>query len=178
MTSAPTHKILNIQDVQQLGRVLVHVANVYPTRFLTERDFFPLVVTYLTGRLPSVVPEVASSEGIIDFQLKGNNPTWLELAIQPRRIIDPNFPNVLFPGHNRANALYASQNRSELKKLMFAPTGKTRFLLLVDLVGTYDPNTLKSAYRAEGKKNKKGQAIRVVYSSQDSSMDTHFVVKA
>jgi hypothetical protein len=178
MSSAPAHKILNIQDVQQLGRVLIDVSNLYPTRFLTERDFFPLVVTYLTGRLPSVIPEVASSEGVIDFQLRGNNPTWLELAVQPRQIIDPNSPHVLFPGHNHKNSLYASQNRPELKKLMYAPTGKTRFLLLIDLVGTYDPATLKTAYQSEGAKNKTGQSIRVVYSSQDSAKDTHFAVKA
>jgi hypothetical protein len=178
MATASAHKILNIQDVQQLGRVLIDVSNLYPTRFLTERDFFPLVVTYLTGRLPSVVPEVASTEGVIDFQLKGNNPSWLELAVQPRKIIDPNSPTVLFPGHNNKNSLYASQNRPELKKLMYAPTGKTRFLLLVDLVGAYDPSALKSAYQLEGKSNKKGQTIRVIFSSQDESKDTHFVVKA
>jgi hypothetical protein len=178
MTSATAHKILTIEDVQQLGRVLIDVSNLYPTRYLTERDFFPLVVTFLTGRLPSVVPEVASTEGVIDFQLKGNNPTWLELAIQPRKIIDPNSPRVVFPGHNHKNSLYASQNRPELRKLMFAPIGKTRFLLLVDLVGTYDPGSLKSSYQIEGKKNKNGQSIRVIFSSQDSSKDTHFVVKA
>jgi hypothetical protein len=70
--SPATHKKLTIADVHSLGRVLIDVANLYPTRFLTERDFFPSVVTYLTGRIPSVETEVASSEGNIDFQLKGN----------------------------------------------------------------------------------------------------------
>jgi hypothetical protein len=174
MPSPAAHKKLTIADVQGLGRVLINVANLYPTRFLTERDFFPAVVTYLTGRIPSVDTEVASSEGTIDFQLKGNNPTWLELAVQPRTLVDSNCPTVRFPGHIHRNALYASQNRPELRKLMQAKTGVTRFLLLVDLTGKYDVTALKAGYRAEVKKLKKGKAVRVIYSSQDSSNDGHF----
>jgi hypothetical protein len=34
-------------DVEQLGAALIEVADQYPTRYLTERDFFPLVVAYL-----------------------------------------------------------------------------------------------------------------------------------
>ena len=178
MPSPATHKILTIADVQDLGRTLIDVANTYPTRYLTEKDFFPLVVTYLTGRVPSIALEVASSEGVIDFQLKGNNPTWLELAVQPRAIIDPNCPTVKFPGHVSRNSLYASQNRPELRKLMLEPSGKTRFLLLVDLTGKYDLPSLTLAYQAETQKIKKGKTIRVVYSSQDPSKDGHFVAKA
>jgi hypothetical protein len=177
MTSPAAHKKLTIADVQGLGRVLIDVANIYPTRFLTERDFFPLVVTYLTGRIPSVNTEVASSEGVIDFQLKGSNPTWLELAVQPRALIDADCPAVRFPGHKARNALYASQNRPELRKLMYEEAGLTRFLLLIDLTGKYDRDALQLGYQREAKKNKKGKTIRLVYASQDSSKDFHFVVK-
>lgn len=135
------------------------------------------MVTYLTGRIPSVTAEVASSEGVIDFQLKSNNPTWLELAVQPRSIIDANFPSVKFPGHSAKNSLYASQNRSELRKLMLEPRGKTRFLLLLDLTGKYDSSSLKLAYQAEAKKIKKGKSVRIIYSSQDAAKDCHFIAK-
>lgn len=178
MTKPSSHKKLTIADVTDLGRALIDVANSFPTRYLTEKDFFPLVITYLTGRIPSLAAEAASSEGVIDFQLKGTNPTWLELAVQPRAIVDANWPSVKFPGHSAKNSLYASQNRSELRKLMLEPTGKTRFLLLLDLTGKYDFPALKLAYQAEAKKIKKGKSIRIVYVSQDESKDRHFVVKA
>jgi hypothetical protein len=178
MPKPAIHKKLTIGDVQDLGRTLIDVANCYPTRYLTERDFFPLVITYLTGRIPSVTAEVASSEGVIDFQLKGNNPTWLELAVQPRAIRDANCPSVEFPGHNTRNSLYASQNRSELRKLMLEPNGKTRFLLLLDLTGKYDCVSLKRGYQNEAIKIRKGKSIRIVYASQESAKDFHFVAKA
>lgn len=172
--SPPKHKKLNIADVQDLGRVLISIANLYPTRFLTERDFFPVVVAYLTGRIPSIETEVASAEGTIDFVLAGNNPTLLELAVQPRTLLDINCPNVKFPGHGCKNALYASQNRSELRKLRKGKTGVTRFLLLVDLTGKYDTASLKAGYAKETKNLGEGKAIRVIYSSQDESQNTHF----
>ncbi len=160
------HKILTISDVASLGKVLVEVANLYPTKYLTERDFFPLVVAYLTGRVPSLVPEVSTSEGRIDFHLKGSNPTWLELAVQPRVLADANYPTVRFPGNGARGALYASQNRPEIRKLMLEATGRTRFLLLLDLHGGYNLTTLKTGYQAEAKKYKNGSPIRVVYVSQ------------
>lgn len=160
------HKKLTIADVKELGRTLIEVANLYPTKFLSERDFFPLVVAYLTGRVPSLVPEVSTTEGRIDFQLKGTNPTWLELAVQPRTLTDKNFPNILFPGNSTRNSLYASQNRTELHKLMKESTGKTRFLLLVDLHGGYDLAKLEVGYKAATKKVKKGTSVRIVYVSQ------------
>lgn len=178
MPKPAPHKKLTIADVQDLGRVLINVANFYPTRYLTEKDFFPLVVTYLTGRIPSVDAEVASSEGVIDFQLRGNNPTWLELAVQPRTIVDANCPDVKFPGHKSKTSLYASQNRPELRKLMLHPTGKTRFLLLLDLTGKYDCASLKLGYQSEAKRVKKGKSIRVIYASQDPTKDCHFVAKS
>jgi len=179
MAKPKRHKKLTIADVQDLGRVLIDVSNLYPTRFLTERDFFPLVVTYLTGRIPSVDTEVAASEGTVDFELRGNNPTWLEIAVQPRSIVDSNCPDVKFPGHKWRTALYASQNRTELRKLRYEKRGKTRFLLLVDLTGRYDLATLRGGYLKEvrGQGPRKGKPVRVVLSTQDPSKDGHFIVR-
>ena len=160
------HKILNITDVLALGRTLIEVADLYPTRYLTERDFFPLVVAYLSGRVPGIRTEVDSSGGRVDFQLKGTNPTWLELAVQPRTLGDVNYPTLAFPGHNAKTALYAGQNAPELRKLMMEPKGKTRFLLLVDLHGGYNLAKLENGYKAGAKKNKNGKSVRVVYVSR------------
>lgn len=88
MSKSSAHQKLTIDHVKDLGRMLIEVANLYPTKFLSERDFFPLVVAYLTGRIPSMESEVSTTEGRIDFQLKGTNPTWLELAVQPRTLAD------------------------------------------------------------------------------------------
>ena len=180
--AANTHllpiKKLTIADVQGLGRVLIDVANLYPTRFVTEREFFPSVLTYLTARIPSVDTEVSSAEGKIDLQLRGNNPTWLELAVQPRIIIDTDCPEVRFPGHESRNSLYASQNRAELRKLMREPRGGTRFLLLIDFTGNYDSETLRRGYCAEVKRIGHGKPVRVVLSSQDSSRDDNFLARA
>ena len=177
MTSVP-HKKLTIADVVSLGETLVQVSNMYPTRYLTERDFFPLVVAYLSGRVPALVPEVSTAEGRIDFHLKGNNPTWLELAVQPRVLVDLNNPNVVFSGNSTKGCLYASQNRSELRKLMYAPTGSTRFLLLVDLHGGYNTSTLKAGYKTEAAKFKNGKPVRVVYISQMAGALTPFLARA
>ena len=98
MATAPSaHKKLTISDVMGLGRALVDTANLYPTQFLTERDFFPVVVMYLNGRVPGVTAEVAATEGTIDFRLTGPNPIWLELAVQPRALSDSIFQNSRFP---------------------------------------------------------------------------------
>lgn len=167
-SKVPNHRKLCIADVRELGLMLVKVANMYPTKFLTERDFFPLVVAYLTGRFPEIVAEVAVSEGKVDFQLKGTNPTWLELAVQPRQFSDRNFPNLSFPGTGKTT-LYASQNRSEVRKLVTEPLGKTRFLLLVDLHGGYKLDRLMEGYAAECRKIRKRRPLNVVYVSQSGN---------
>ncbi len=177
MAKSSAHQKLTIEHVKDLGRMLIEVANLYPTKFLSERDFFPLVVAYLTGRIPSMEAEVSTTEGRIDFQLKGTNPTWLELAVQPRTLADKNFPNVAFPG-NKAKTLYASQNRPELRKLMNEQTGKTRFLLLVDLHGGYVLKKLETGYKTEAKTYKKGKSIRVVYVSQSLLTGYSFLASA
>jgi hypothetical protein len=170
------HKKLTIDDVTALGRTLIRVSDLYPTKFLSERDFFPLVVAYLTGRVPALTAEVAAKGGRVDFQLKGTNPTWLELVVQPRILADKNCPALVFPGHNAKTSLYAGQNPTELKKLMAEPKGKTRFLLLVDLHGGYDIAKLKAGYSVEAKKIKKGKPVRVVYVSRSGS--AHFLARA
>lgn len=171
------HKKLNIVDVIQLGKMLIEVSNSFPTRFLTERDFFPLVVAYLTGRVPSLQPEVQLNGGVADFRLGGSNDTWLELAVQPRQLRDANNLSLHFPGHAAKNALYPSEkaNGKELKKLMCEPKGKTRFLLLVDLAG-YDFDKLKKLYLKAGKKIVGLKSVRVVYVAQDLAKATHFKV--
>jgi hypothetical protein len=55
-------KILTIADVLDLGRALINTANIYPLSFVTEKDFFPLVVAYLTGRVPALKTEVSTEE--------------------------------------------------------------------------------------------------------------------
>jgi hypothetical protein len=171
------HKKLKIEDVMQLGRMLVNVSNSYPTRFLTERDFFPLVEAYLSGRVPSLQPEVQLKGGVADFRVGGPNDTWLELAVQPRQLQDANNQLLHFPGHSAKNALYPGEkaNGKELRKLMNEPKGKTRFLLLVDLAG-YDFTKLKKLYLAAGKRLRGLKPVRVVYVAQDPAKDTHFKV--
>jgi hypothetical protein len=168
-------KILNIQGVIDLGRALINTSNRYPMRFVTERDFFPLVVTYLSGRVPGLNVEVSTASGRrIDFRLMGNNSTWLEIAVQPRAFADMNFPNRALPGYARGS-LRADQNRSELKKLIAEQRGKTRFLLLIDLNGGYDEKKLKLGYRFEAQKFSAGKPVRVVYVAPDRC--DHFLAR-
>lgn len=168
------HKKLTIHDVNQLGRMLIDVSDSYPTKFLTERDFFPLVVAYLSGRVPSLKTEVQLNGGVADFRLGGTNDTWLELAVQPRQLKDENHPALHFPGHSVVNALYPGQNIKELRKLMNEPKGKTRFLLLVDLAGTY--GSLKKLYRQSGLNIAGPKPVRVVYVTRDPAKTEHFKV--
>lgn len=170
------HKKLTIADVLQLGRMLLDVSDSYPTQFLTERDFFPLVVAYLSGRVPSLATEVQLKGGVADFRLGGPNPTWLELAVQPRQLKDENHPSLPFPGHSAVNTLYAGQNATELKKLMREPKGTTRFLLLLDLAGTYKIDVLKNGYRKSGLKIGGLKPVRVVYVTRDLAKSCHFLV--
>jgi hypothetical protein len=56
--------------------MLIHAANCYPLKYLTEKDFFPLVVAYLSGRVPKVQPEAPvnasknKSKSKVDFRLR------------------------------------------------------------------------------------------------------------
>lgn len=176
MNTPPLHKKLTIDDVVGLGQALMEVAYWYPTRFLTERDFFPLVMAYLSGRIPYLNREVAATEGVVDFRIGGNNPTWLELAVQPRQLIDVNNKTLRFPGHSAVNSLYAGQNKTELGKLMKQPTGTTRFLLLLDLTGRYDLKALVAGYKQLGKSIGGRFPVRVIYVTIDPKRTIHFLV--
>ena len=171
MKSVLYSKILNRSDVVELGKALIQTANRFPMRFVTEKDFSPLVITYLNGRVPAMKPEAITDRGRIDFCLTGNNPTWLELAVQARAFKDANRSDVQMPGYS-VTSLLASQNRGEIRKLIKEPRGKTRFLLLLDLNGGYDLGKLKSGYQKEAAKHRCGKTIRVVYVSAQT--DCHF----
>ena len=165
---AATHKSFIITDVEDLGKTLVRVADLYPLTFLTERDFFPLVVAYLTGRVPGIDTEVGRDEGVIDFRIGGTNPAALELAVAPRAFNDPNNPSQQVPGHKAKTQLYASANKDELKKLHAIPKtqAKNRYLLLLDLCGSHDLKSLKASYEQHLPKDGSGSAVRVVYVSR------------
>ena len=145
------NKMLTIAGVKELGQCLITVADKYPTIFLTERDFFPLIHAYLRGRVPRTTSEAYSRLGRIDFRVGGTNPVVLELAVAPRRLQDPKVKSLPFPGHELGNNLYASQNRSELRKLSEVPYSKAkyRYLLLLDLRDAHDLSELETGYRNE-----------------------------
>jgi hypothetical protein len=164
-------KTFTKDDAMDLGAALIATADLYPLTFVTERDFFPLVVKYLRGRVPTLRAEARiTAKGRIAFRLGGNNPTWLELAVQARAYADKNHPKLKMPGYQR-NSLLASQNRAELRKLMTEPKGKTRFLLLVDLNGQYDLSGLEADYRDEANKNIGGKTVRIVYTSRRRTLN-------
>jgi len=176
-SSSHKHKILKVSDVVELGRDLVRIADLYPTTYLTETDFVPLVLAYLYGRVPSVQTEVQTREGDIDFKIGGPNPTWLELAVQPRDLADRKNDQLRFPGHTQVSTLYATQNETELRKLLRVKTGKTRFILLVDLTGKYDLSSLKNKYQTKARQLRGTHPVQVVYSCSDTSKDGRFIVK-
>lgn len=169
-------KSLNIQDVVDLGIALLEVADKYPTRYLTERDFAPLVIAYLKGRVPKIQTEVSTTGGDIDFRVGGTNPALLELAVAPRALKDSCAPDVAFPGHGKATQLYATQNKSELKKLLAITQAqaKGRFLLLLDLMDAHTKDRLKELYAAEAVKLPSIRPARIVYVSRNKTF--HFSV--
>jgi hypothetical protein len=42
-------KTLTIADVEDLGKMLIEVSNHFPRSFRTEREFYPLVRSFLWG---------------------------------------------------------------------------------------------------------------------------------
>lgn len=159
------HETLTLGDVKALGSALVEVADRYPTRFLTEIDFYPLVVAFLAWKAPELSAEFpVGNKRAIDFKVHGtSNPAFLELAVAPRVLGDleldqpKKFPN--------KTQLYATQNRSELRKLSKeGGATKGRFLLLVDLrADVHDVSSLKKKYKAEQPKLPGGEVVNVVY---------------
>ena len=176
MTDPKPHKKLTIADVHALGKTLIEVADMYPLSFVSEKHFFPLVVAYLSGRVPALEPEVETKGGRIDFHLKGSNPCLLELAVQSRRLQDVNCKEIYFASEN-ARPLYAANNRTELTKLIKSTGARTRFLLLVDLQGNYDFATLKAGYVAAAARIAGSNSVRVVYVSRTSDESYHFCAK-
>lgn len=169
------HKSLTLKDVEALGKALIEVADKFPAHFLTERDFFPLVTAYLSGRVPNLVAEVAVQDGNVDFRLGNTNRALLELAVAPRELRDAKRSNLAFPGHGAATQLYASQNGSELKKLFSVPQSqaKNRYLLLLDFRDSHDINKLKESYRKIAKKLKRNGPVRVFYVSYSRCKHFH-----
>lgn len=161
-------RLCTTEDVKQLGAALIKVADQYPTRFLTERDFFPLVVAYLHGRFPGVSAEHAVEQGAIDFRLGGTNPSVIELAVAARALQDAAFTTLHFPGHASATQLYASQNRSELAKLgrVSQTRARKRYLLLLDFRG-FDQEETKLKYRNLVSSIGLGNPVCVVHVSRD-----------
>jgi hypothetical protein len=162
MTIKP-HQGLNTDIVKRLGRTLIDVADRYPLQFLTERDFFPLVYTFLTQHFPKVDTEKTVDSGRLDFRTGGTNPAALELALAPREFQDANYDSLRFRGHDLKNQLHASQNKRELEKLHQAANMVNRYLLLVDLRREHDFDRLKAGYEKHCPLDGTGCAIQVVY---------------
>lgn len=142
-------KLLTIRDVVELGCALVKVADAYPLAYRTERDFYPLVMAYLEGRVPNLRSELRGDSGSIDFRIGGNNPSVLELAVAPRDFVDRHDPELVFRGHQQATHLYARSNRTELVKLSSISTVKARYLLLLNLRSPVNVDRLREGYERE-----------------------------
>lgn len=135
------------KQARAMGFRLYDITDQYPMTFLTERSFYPAVVTYLVDRYPKLHTEFKVAKGEVDFKIGGVNPALLELAVQPRQLQDANSHNIKFPGHNQATCLYSSANRSELEKLKHSTVSvKSRILLLIDLTNKYAPTKLFNGY--------------------------------
>lgn len=169
-TMPSTSRQCTTDDVKQLGAALIDIADQYPTRFLTERDFFPLVVAYLHGRFPGVSAEHAVANGAIDFRLGGMNPSVIELAVAPRALQDAAFTDLHFPGHANAPQLYATQNKTELKKLGAMPQtkAKRRYLILLDF-RAFDQGDMKAKYEEQAGKLGLKNPVCVVHVSRSAT---------
>jgi hypothetical protein len=172
--AVPMHKSLTLRDVEDLGGMLLNMADEYPLQYRTEKDFFPLVRVFLDGRVPSVAAEVGASNKKIDFRVGGTNPGLLEIAVAPRALADPNCPEVKFAGHNQTTQLYASANKTELEKLKVVPQAqaKNRFLLLIDLGRGHDVVKLRAGYDKALPRGAGHQPVRVIYVGREKK--THF----
>lgn len=159
------HQSLTIEIAKKLAETLVSIADRFPLNFLTERDFYPLIHTFLSERVPNVTSEHGVREGQIDFRTGGTNPGLIELAVAPREFGDRNRAELQMPGFSTAPQLYASQNRPELKKLFQVEVRyANRYLFLIDLRGKYEFDELVSKYESEARKIKgKTGAVSIIY---------------
>ncbi len=160
---------LTLANVKSLAGALIDVADRYPTTFITERDFYPLVVAFLSWKLNGLQAEASvGGREAIDFKIaKTTNPAYLELAVAPRVLGDVEAPSRrALPNKTQ---LYASANESELNKLSKQGKGtKGRFLLLVDL--RKKPHTeveLEKNYRPFEKTLTGPNPVKIVYAHRD-----------
>lgn len=140
---------LNRSMVEDLSHVLIKVADQYPLQYLTERDFYPLVLAYLSGRVPKLKTEVLKEGSKVDFRVGGTNPAVLELAVRPRVIQDAYCTELEVRGHKIGGRQhFASQNVTELEKLSGYPQSqaKFRYLLLIDFQKGDSLDDLESKY--------------------------------
>lgn len=172
------HKTVRIDDIRDLGDALIEVADAFPLVFRTESDFYPLVKTYLRGRVPSAESERRVKDGAIDFWVGGANPAAIELAVAPRHLQDKHHAKQRFSGNHSSGRLYAARNRSELKKLASLPQGaaKRRFLLLVDFNEPCDERDMRRAYEAALPFDRGHNPVRVVYAARDREKSFDFTV--
>lgn len=163
------HRSLTIEMAKDMARTLVRVADIFPLNFITERDFYPLVHTYLSERLPDISSEHSVKAGQIDFRTGGTNPALIELAVAPRAFQDASRPSLRMPGSGSTPQLYASQNRPELRKLFFTNARyANRYLFLIDLRGDYDYENLRQKYlQAARQVMRKDGAVSVIYARHD-----------
>lgn len=160
-------KLVTTSDVVELGLALIGVGDLYPTRYLTERDFYPLVHAYFRGRVPAK-SEWPTESGPVDFRFGGTNQALLELAVAPRWLRDGSFTDLEFPGHRKATQLHPSQNRRELKKLLMTGQGqaKKRYLLLIDFMDAHQEVNLRRGYEKEAGGQAGVRPVRIVYVSR------------
>lgn len=172
---------LNSSDVKRIGRALIHVSNKFPLGYLTEKDYYPLIIMGLKMLGYEFEYEVGVDEGRIDFKTIGTNPTYLELAVSRRTLIDANFPQLEFVGSSEYSPeLHPSQNRKEVNKLRKLDSAKGRYLLLIDLQKSTETKrmNLKKGYLKEWppKDIPDGRPVSVIYVGRGSYSTMQFTI--
>jgi hypothetical protein len=117
---------------------------------------------YLQGRFGRITRQHHVAAGRIDFRYGTSNPRVIEFAIRGPR--DP------------AACLYASQNRSELRKLsrLRPATARMRVLLLLDRAKRLIPkDSLRAGYDRvhSGPGNFQRHVVRVIYVHRELEYD-------
>lgn len=187
------HYTLKRSDVKALAGALIEVADRYPTQFVTERDFYPLVEAFLFEPPRQLRAEfrVGGGREAIDFKVSGTtNPAFLELAVAPRvlldveavlpiledSVVDDDFEGVV--DHVRRilpdkTQLSRSANAPELRKLSRqGGATKGRFLLLLDLrYHPHDHDDLREQYQEFAAQLPGPETVRVVYAHRRDAPD-------
>jgi hypothetical protein len=137
-------KYLNAGNVIRIAKSLIYISNKFPLGYLAEKDFYPLIIMGLRMLGYKFEYEVGAGGGRIDFKTKGTNPTYLEVALARRTLVDANFENLKFIGCPESSPeLHPSQNRKEIGKLKKIKLAKGRFLLLIDLQKSTEKKRLR-----------------------------------